>query len=56
VSQALASTLGDLELGWRSLKANAAGLFASLSVAFLMGLIFTVDPGVEQIITRTMVN
>jgi uncharacterized hydrophobic protein (TIGR00341 family) len=56
VSQALASTLGDLELGWRSLKANAAGLFASLSVAFLMGLIFTVDPGSEQLITRTMVN
>lgn len=56
VSLALAATLGDLELGWRSLKANAAGLFASLGVAFLMGLIFTVDPEVEQLITRTMVN
>ena len=56
VSLALASTLGDLDLGWRSLKANAAGLFASLGVAFLMGLIFTIDPEVDQIISRTMVN
>ncbi len=56
VSLALASTLGDLKLGWRSLKANAAGLFASLGIAYLMGLILTVDPGVEQIISRTMVD
>lgn len=56
VSLALAATLGDIDLGWRSLKANAAGLFASLAVAFLMGLIFTVDPQSEELITRTMVS
>lgn len=56
VSLALAVTLGDVELGLRSLKANAAGLFASLGVAFLMGLVFVVDPGSEELISRTMVN
>ncbi|MBN2731657.1 MAG: TIGR00341 family protein [Balneolaceae bacterium] len=56
VSLALAVTLGDLELGWRSLKANAAGLFASLAVAFVMGLVFTVDTSSEELISRTMVN
>lgn len=56
VSLALAATLGDLELGWRSLKANTAGLFASLGVAFIMGLVFTVDTGSQELISRTMVN
>lgn len=56
VSMALAVTLGDVELGWRSLKANAAGLFASLGVAFVMGMILTVDVESEQLISRTMVN
>lgn len=56
VSLALAATLGDLELGWRSLKANAVGLLISLAVAFVMGLVFTVDPNAEQMISRTMVN
>ena len=56
VSLALASTLGDLELGWRSLKANAAGLLLSLFVAYLMGLVFTVDPSSQEMISRTMVS
>lgn len=56
VSLSLAATLGDTQLAWRSLKANAAGLFASLGVALLMGLVLTVDTGVDQIISRTQVN
>jgi uncharacterized hydrophobic protein (TIGR00341 family) len=56
VSLALAATLGDVDLGWRSLKANAAGLLASLAVAFLMGLMFTVDTSSEELISRTMVS
>ena len=56
VSLALAATLGDLELGWRSLKANAAGLLLSLFVAYLMGLIFTIDPSSQEMISRTMVS
>lgn len=56
VSLSLAATLGDLELGWRSLKANAAGLLVSLVIAIIMGLIFTIDPEAEEMISRTMVN
>ncbi|NGP87845.1 TIGR00341 family protein [Fodinibius halophilus] len=56
VALALAATLGDVELGWRSLKANAAGLAVALAVAFVMGLILTVDPGSEELLSRTMVN
>lgn len=56
VSMALAATLGDTQLAWRSLKANAAGLFSSLGVALVMGLILTVDINSEQIISRTHVS
>ncbi|MDR8391778.1 TIGR00341 family protein [Aliifodinibius sp. S!AR15-10] len=56
VSMALAATLGDLELGWRSLKANAAGLFASLAVALLMGLLIQVDLDSQQLINKTNVG
>lgn len=56
VSLALAATLGDLELGWDALKANTAGLAVSLVISIFMGMIFTVNPETDQIITRTMVN
>jgi len=56
VSLALAATLGDTQLAWRSLKANAAGLFSSLGVALVMGWLLTVDTGSEQIISRTQVS
>ena len=56
VSLALAVTLGDVDLGWRSLKANAAGLFASLAVALAMGFILGVNLESDQLISRTMVN
>lgn len=56
VSLALAITLGDVKLGLNSLKANAAGLFASLGIAFLMGLVLTVDLESEQLVSRTLVS
>jgi uncharacterized hydrophobic protein (TIGR00341 family) len=56
VSMALSVTLGDMQLAWRSLKANAVGLFVSLGVAFVMGMILTVDIGSEQIMSRTQVS
>jgi len=56
VSMALSVTLGDLDLGWRSLKANAAGLFSSLAVAFVMGLLMHVNLESQQLITRTTVS
>ena len=56
VSMALSVTLGDLDLGWRSLKANAAGLFSSLAVAFVMGLMMDIDLESQQLIRRTTVS
>lgn len=56
VSMALSATLGDLDLGWRSLKANAAGLFSSLAVALVMGLILNVDLDSQQILNKTAVS
>lgn len=56
VSMALSATLGDLDLGWRSLKANAAGLFSSLAVALFMGLMLQVDLESQQIINKTAVS
>jgi len=56
VSLALAVTLGDLQLAWRSLKANAAGLFLSVAVAFLMGLVLHIGTDSHQLMNRTMVS
>ncbi len=56
VSMALSATLGDLDLGWRSLKANAAGLFSSLALALIMGLMLQVDLESQQIINKTTVS
>lgn len=56
VALSLAATLGDTKLAWRSLKANAAGLFIALAISLLMGLMLTVDIGSEQIINRTRVS
>lgn len=56
VSMALSVTLGDLDLGWESLKTNAAGLLSSLVLAVIMGLIMHVDLESEQLVNKTTVN
>ncbi|MDZ7657773.1 TIGR00341 family protein [Fodinibius sp.] len=56
VSMALSVTLGDLDLGWQSLKTNVAGIVASLGLAFLMGLVMQVDLESQQLINKTNVN
>jgi uncharacterized hydrophobic protein (TIGR00341 family) len=56
VSMALSATLGDLDLGWRSIKTNAAGLASALAVAFCMGILIHVDLGSQQLINRTTVS
>lgn len=56
VSMALSVTLGDLDLGWRSLKTNAAGLFASFAVAFVMGLVMEIDLESQQLVNKTTVS
>lgn len=56
VSMALSVTLADLELGWRSLKSNAAGVFLSFGVALIMGMVMEVDLESQQLINKTSVS
>ena len=56
VSMALSVTLGDMDLGWKSLKTNAAGLLGSILLAFVMGLVLQVDLDSQQLLNKTNVN
>lgn len=56
VSLALGSTLGDLPLVWRSLKTGVGGLLIGLALSFLVGMIWFVDPAVDEISSRTVVG
>lgn len=56
VAMSLAVTLGDTNLGFRSLKSNGAGLAIALIISFIMGTIFVVDPETSQILARTDVG
>jgi uncharacterized hydrophobic protein (TIGR00341 family) len=56
VSMALSVTLGDMDLGWQSLKTNVAGLAASLALAFVMGLVMQVDLESQELINKTNVS
>jgi uncharacterized hydrophobic protein (TIGR00341 family) len=53
---ALATTLGDLDLGKRALKANAIGAAVALAVASVAGLVVTVDGSVPALAARTTVG
>ena len=53
---ALATTLGDIDLARRAMKANAAGILAVLSFAALIGYLLKFDPAIPQIISRTKVG
>lgn len=52
----LATTLGDMDLARRALRANIAGILAVLSFAALIGRMVTIDPDIPQIISRTKVS
>ncbi|MEX0894187.1 MAG: TIGR00341 family protein [Balneolaceae bacterium] len=56
VALSLAVTLGDLDLGRRALKVNVLGLLIALGVSFAIGWIFGVNPEIDQIANRTVVN
>jgi uncharacterized hydrophobic protein (TIGR00341 family) len=56
VALSLATTLGDLELGRRSLKASLVGVGIALLSAFIFGLIFQVNPSLPEIASRTTVE
>ncbi len=53
---ALSATLGDVELAWRSLKANAAGLGLALALSVIMGLVVSVSPDMPQLHSRAEVS
>jgi len=52
----LATTLGDIDLARRAMKANAAGIIAVLSFAAVVGYLLKFDPDIPQIISRTRVS
>ena len=55
VGLALATTLGDVELGLRALKTNILGIATALALAIAAGLLFHIDPGLTEIASRTQV-
>jgi uncharacterized hydrophobic protein (TIGR00341 family) len=55
VGLALATTLGDKDLGWNVLKTNAVGVSIALAFAFVIGMVFPIDPQIGEIQARTYV-
>ena len=53
---ALGTTLGDPDLIGRALKANFVGLAASLVFSVIVGMVFSVDPGIGELASRTQVG
>jgi len=53
---ALGTTLGDTDLIGRALKANLAGIAASLMLSIIVGMVFSVDPGIGELASRTQVG
>lgn len=56
VGLALATTLADFDLGKAALRTGLAGLAISLSLSILAGFIFSIDPTISEIATRTYVS
>jgi uncharacterized hydrophobic protein (TIGR00341 family) len=55
VGLALATTLADFELGKAALRTGLSGLVISLGLSTLAGFIFSIDPTIHEIATRTNV-
>ncbi len=56
VGLALSTTLGDFELGIKSLKANLSGIGVAFILSVILGFILHVDETVYQIASRTEVH
>jgi uncharacterized hydrophobic protein (TIGR00341 family) len=56
VALSLATTLGDIGLTRNALKTNVAGILTALILSILIGFIFTINPGVPEIASRTVVG
>jgi len=53
VALALATTLADVVLAWRSLRALLIGLFVALSVGVIAGIVLEPSPVIPEIASRT---
>jgi uncharacterized hydrophobic protein (TIGR00341 family) len=56
VGLSLATTLGDSKLGFSALRANVLGILVGLALSSCLGFIFTVDPEMHEILSRTEVG
>lgn len=55
VGMALATTLGDLDLGKTALKTILAGMGVALAISISAGLVFQIQPAIDEIASRTNV-
>ena len=53
---ALGTTLGDADLIIRALKANLVGIATTLALSIVLGIIFSVDPAIGELSSRTQVG
>ena len=56
VALCLATTLGDIDLARRAMKANLLGIFTALFFSAVLGFVVDVDTGIHEIETRTEVS
>lgn len=56
IALAFGTTLGDTDLIGRALRANIAGVAAALAFSVLTGVVFSVDPGIRELASRTDVG
>ena len=56
VALSLATTLGDIGLSRRALKAIGLGILTALLSSMVIGMVFEVNPDIPELITRTEVN
>jgi len=56
VGMSLAATLGDLKLGLQAVRENALRIGIAMLFAVLVGLFFTIDPTIPEILSRTRVS
>jgi len=56
VALSLATTLGDVDLAKRALKANLSGIFTALFISIIIGSLFTVNPDTHVLAFRTRIG
>ena len=56
VALSLATTLGDLDLSRKAIKAIAAGILVTLGFSIFLGLILSVDTSAPELMSRTVVD